>query len=75
MEKAINGDDFNDINRNGTLHPDSVVHSVGYIPAPDGMPSVPNYQSQLSRSSSMNRLEHANERSVAGSVMGTSACY
>jgi hypothetical protein len=46
----------------------------GLIPAPDGMNSIANDQNQISRSSSINRIDDANRdrRSMTGSVMGGS---
>jgi hypothetical protein len=51
-----------------------MVHPFGLIPASDGMSNVANDQSQLSRSSSMNRIaDDANRdrRSMTSSVMGS----
>lgn len=65
----------NHMNGMGNMPADGMVHPFGLIPASDGMSNVANDQSQLSRSSSMNRItDDANRdrRSMTASVMGTS---
>ena len=50
---------------------DGMVHPFGLIPAQDGMNNIANDQSQLSRSSSINRLDETRDRrSMTASVMG-----
>lgn len=75
-QKAAGMDgDLNHMNGMNNVPGDGMVHPFGLIPAPDGINNMSNDQAQLSRSSSMNRLEDANNqdrRSVAGSVMGAS---
>ncbi len=63
------------INGMGNMPADGMVHPFGIIPASDGMTNVANDQSQLSRSSSINRIaDDANRdrRSMTQSVMGQS---
>ncbi|KAK1755768.1 fungal-specific transcription factor domain-containing protein [Echria macrotheca] len=66
------GSDVNHINGMTNMPTDGMVHPFGLIPAPDGLSNVANDQSQLSRSSSIQRLDDANRdrRSMTGSVMG-----
>lgn len=80
QQKAMGADgDVNHLNGMGNMPVDGMVHPFGLIPTPaaDGMNNIANDQSQLSRSSSINRLDDANRdrRSMAGSVMGTSQSY
>jgi hypothetical protein len=79
QQKAMGDNDVNHMNGVGSLPPDGMVHPFGLIPAsgPDGMNNIASDQSQLSRSSSMNRLEDANRdrRNMPGSVMGGSQPY
>jgi len=73
QQKAMGTDgDVNHINGMGNMPTD--IHPFGLIPANDGMNNIPNDQSQLSRSSSINRLDDSNRdrRSMTGSVMGAS---
>ncbi|KAK3324250.1 fungal-specific transcription factor domain-containing protein [Cercophora scortea] len=73
QQKAMGNDgDVNHINGMGNMPADGMVHPFGLIPAPDGMNNISNDQNQLSRSSSMNRLDADNRdrRSMTGSVMG-----
>lgn len=75
QQKAVGAEgDMNHINGMGNMPADGMVHPFGLIPASDAMSNVANDQSQLSRSSSMNRLDDANRdrRSMTGPVMGTS---
>lgn len=66
-----NEGDTNHINGMGNMPADGMV-PFGLMPASDGMNNIANDQSQLSRSSSMNRLDDANRdrRSMPNSVMG-----
>jgi len=66
--------DVNHMNGMGNMPADGMVHPFGLIPAQDGMNNIANDQSQLSRSSSINRLDENNRdrRSMTGSVMGAS---
>ncbi|KAK3366428.1 hypothetical protein B0H63DRAFT_90353 [Podospora didyma] len=75
QQKALGGEgDVNHMNGMGSMPADGMVHPFGLIPASDGMNTIPNDQSQLSRSSSINRLDDANNRDrrsmTGGSVMG-----
>ncbi|KAK3987810.1 respiration factor 2 [Cladorrhinum sp. PSN332] len=74
--KAMGGEgDANHIhNGMNNMSGEGMVHPFGLIPASDGMNNIPNDQSQLSRSSSINRIDDANRdrRSMTGSVMGAS---
>ncbi|KAJ9131580.1 C2H2 transcription factor [Pleurostoma richardsiae] len=73
-----NEGDMNHMNGMNGMPTEGMVHPFGLIPAPDGMNNMANDQNQLSRSSSMNRMEDANgqdRRNVAGSVMGASQPY
>ncbi|KAK3369007.1 fungal-specific transcription factor domain-containing protein, partial [Lasiosphaeria ovina] len=73
QQKTMGGEgDVNHINGMGNMPAEGMVHPFGLIPAADGMSNIANDQSQLSRSSSINRLEDANRdrRSMTGSVMG-----
>ncbi|KXX73097.1 Respiration factor 2 [Madurella mycetomatis] len=75
QQKAMGTEgDVNHINGMGNMPADGMVHPFGLIPASDGMSNIANDQSQLSRSSSINRLDDANRdrRSMTGSVMGAS---
>lgn len=73
QQKAMGTEgDVNHINGMGNMPADGMVHPFGLIPASDGMSNIANDQSQLSRSSSMNRLDDQNRdrRSMTASVMG-----
>jgi hypothetical protein len=76
QQKALGTEgDVNHINGMGNMPAEGMVHPFGIIPASDGMSNVANDQSQLSRSSSMNRIaDEANRdrRSMTASVMGAS---
>lgn len=65
--------DVNHMNGMGNMPADGMV-PFGLIPASDGMNNIANDQTQLSRSSSMNRLDDANRdrRNMNDSVMGAS---
>ena len=72
QQKAMGTEgDVNHINGMGNMPADGMVHPFGLIPASDGMNNLANDQSQLSRSSSMNRLDDANRdrRNMPASVM------
>ncbi|KAK4100835.1 hypothetical protein N658DRAFT_426888 [Parathielavia hyrcaniae] len=67
--------DVNHMNGMGNMPADGMVHPFGIIPASDGMSNVASDQSQLSRSSSINRAaDDANRdrRSMTASVMASS---
>ncbi|KAK3292303.1 fungal-specific transcription factor domain-containing protein [Chaetomium fimeti] len=76
QQKALGTEgDVNHINGMGNMSADGMVHPFGIIPTSDGMSNVANDQSQLSRSSSINRIaDDANRdrRSMTASVMGAS---
>ncbi|AEO55417.1 hypothetical protein MYCTH_2299220 [Thermothelomyces thermophilus ATCC 42464] len=76
QQKAMGTEgDVNHMNGMGNMPADGMVHPFGIIPASDGMSNVANDQSQLSRSSSMNRVaDDANRdrRNMTASVMGAS---
>ena len=76
QQKAMGAEgDVSHINGMGNMPADGMVHPFGIIPASDGMTNVANDQSQLSRSSSINRItDDANRdrRSMTQSVMGAS---
>jgi len=74
--KAMGGEgDANHLhNGMSNMSGEGMVHPFGLIPASDGMNNIANDQSQLSRSSSINRLDDASRdrRSMTSSVMGAS---
>jgi hypothetical protein len=76
QQKAMGAEgDVNHINGMGNMPADGMVHPFGIIPTSDAMSNVANDQSQLSRSSSINRIaEDANRdrRSMTASAMGAS---
>ncbi|AEO67008.1 uncharacterized protein THITE_2115684 [Thermothielavioides terrestris NRRL 8126] len=76
QQKTVGAEgDVNHMNGMGNMPADGMVHPFGIIPASDGMSNVANDQSQLSRSSSMNRVaDDANRdrRNMTASVMGAS---
>ncbi|KAK4145880.1 fungal-specific transcription factor domain-containing protein [Dichotomopilus funicola] len=76
QQKALGTEgDVNHINNMGNMPAEGMVHPFGIIPASDGINNVANDQSQLSRSSSINRVtDDANRdrRSMTASVMGAS---
>jgi hypothetical protein len=75
QQKAMGTEgDVNNVNGMGNMPADGMVHPFGIIPASDGMSNIANDQSQLSRSSSINRLDDANRdrRNMNNSVMGAS---
>jgi hypothetical protein len=76
QQKAMGAEgDVNHINGMGNMPADGMVHPFGIIPTSDGMSNVANDQSQLSRSSSINRIaDDANRdrRSMTASAMGAS---
>ncbi|KAL1883797.1 hypothetical protein VTK73DRAFT_8333 [Phialemonium thermophilum] len=67
--------DVSHMNGMGNMPAADGMVPFGLIPASDGMNNIANDQSQLSRSSSMNRLDDANRdrRNMPGSVMGQPA--
>jgi hypothetical protein len=76
QQKAMGTEgDVSHINGMGNMPADGMVHPFGIIPASDGMSNVANDQSQLSRSSSINRIADdasRDRRSMTQSVMGQS---
>lgn len=75
QQKAMGAEgDVNHLNGMGSMPTDGMVHPFGLIPAPNDMNNIANNQDQLSRSSSINRIDDANRdrRSMTGSVMGAS---
>jgi hypothetical protein len=76
QQKAMGTEgDVNHINGMGNMPADGMVHPFGIIPTSDAMSNVANDQSQLSRSSSINRIaDDANRdrRSMTASSMGAS---
>ncbi|EGO59899.1 hypothetical protein NEUTE1DRAFT_80382 [Neurospora tetrasperma FGSC 2508] len=73
QQKAMGeGGDVNHMNGMGNMTADGMVHPFGLIPTSDSMNNMGNNQDQLSRSSSINRIDDANRdrRSMTGSVMG-----
>jgi len=66
-----------DVNVNGmaNMPADGMVHPFGLISASDGLSNIANEQSQLSRSSSIQRIDDSNRdrRNMTGPVMGASA--
>ena len=74
-QKALGAEgDVNHVNGMGNMTADGIVHPFGLIPASDGLSNIANDQAQLSRSSSINRLDDASRdrRGMPGSVMGAS---
>jgi hypothetical protein len=60
------------------LPADNMVHPFGMVPVSDGMNNMAQDQSQLSRSSSLGRLDNGNNadrRNMNGQVMGASQPY
>jgi hypothetical protein len=70
QQKAMGDGDVNHLNGMGNMPADG-MHPFGLIPASDGLSNIAN-DAQLSRSSSIQRLDDANRdrRSMTGSVMG-----
>jgi hypothetical protein len=75
-QKALGAEgDLNNLNGLGNLSGDGMV-PFGMMPVSDGSGNLASDQSQLSRSSSLNRLENGSNqdrRSMTGSVMGASS--
>lgn len=71
-----NGGDLNHLNGLGNMGGNNIVHPFGIVPVQDGMNGMGGDQSQLSRSSSMGRLDNdADRRNMTGPVMGGSQQY
>ncbi|KAK5653849.1 hypothetical protein OQA88_7773 [Cercophora sp. LCS_1] len=74
QQKGMGGDgDVNHVNGMGSIPgADGMIHPFGLVSAPDGLNNIANDQSQLSRSSSIQRIDDANRdrRSMTSSVMG-----
>lgn len=74
QQKAMGGDgDVNHVNGMGSIPgADGMMHPFGLVSAPDALSNITNDQSQLSRSSSIQRIDDANRdrRSMTTSVMG-----
>lgn len=71
--------DLNQLNGLSNMPQDGMSHPFGMVPVSDGMNSMANDQNQLSRSSSISRLDNGNgadRRSMTGQVpMGPSQPY
>ncbi|KAF7559663.1 hypothetical protein G7046_g4497 [Stylonectria norvegica] len=70
--------DLNHLNGLSNLPGDNMVHPFGMVPVQDGMNNMAQDQSQLSRSSSIGRLDNGNgpdRRNMAGPVMGNGQPY
>jgi hypothetical protein len=70
-----NEGDLNHLNGLSNLSNDSMVHPFGMVPVADGVNNLNGDQTQLSRSSSMGRMDNgasADRRNMNGSVMGGS---
>ncbi|KAG6984237.1 Zinc finger protein 423 [Fusarium oxysporum f. sp. conglutinans] len=70
--------DLNHLNGLSNLPADNMVHPFGMVPVSDGMNNMAQDQSQLSRSSSLGRLDNGNNadrRNMNGQVMGPSQPY
>ena len=74
QQKAMGDGDVGHLNGMGNMQADGMAHPFGLISAPDGLSNIANDQSQLSRSSSIQRLDDASRdrRSMTGSVMAAS---
>lgn len=67
---------MNHLNGMGNMGGNNIVHPFGIVPVQDGMNGMGGDQSQLSRSSSMGRLDNdADRRNMNGPVMGASQQY
>ncbi|KAI0132316.1 fungal-specific transcription factor domain-containing protein [Xylariales sp. AK1849] len=68
QQKAAAEGDMNQMNGMGNMQGENVVHPFGMVPMADGMPNLQNDQNQLSRSSSISRMEDQNRdrRSMTG---------
>ncbi|KAL7950345.1 hypothetical protein V8C42DRAFT_196547 [Trichoderma barbatum] len=77
QKAALENGDMNHMNGLGNMTGNSIVHPFGIVSVQDGMNSMGGDQSQLSRSSSMGRLDDGNgdRRNMAGPVMGASQQY
>jgi hypothetical protein len=70
--------DLNQLNGLTNLPQDGMTHPFGMVPVQDGMNNMGNDQNQLSRSSSIGRVDNSNgsdRRSMPGQVMGASQPY
>ncbi|RMJ14093.1 hypothetical protein CDV36_006239 [Fusarium kuroshium] len=70
--------DLNHLNGLSNMPGDNMVHPFGMVPVSDGMNNMAQDQSQLSRSSSLGRLDNGNNadrRNMNGQVMGASQPY
>lgn len=72
-----NGQDLNHLNGLGNMGGNNIVHPFGIVAVQDGMNNMTGDQSQLSRSSSMGRIDdgNADRRNMNGPVMGGSQQY
>lgn len=73
-----NEGELNHLNGLGNMPGDGMVHPFGMVQVQDGINNMGGDQSQLSRSSSMGRLDNggnADRRNMAGPVMGASQPY
>lgn len=72
--KAAAEGELNQMNGINNMQGDNVVHPFGMVPMADGMPNLNNDQSQLSRSSSISRMDDNRDRrsmTGGGSVYGS----
>ncbi|KAI8648689.1 hypothetical protein NCS57_01481000 [Fusarium keratoplasticum] len=70
--------DLNHLNGLNNLPGDNMVHPFSMVPVSDGINNMAQDQSQLSRSSSLGRLDNSNNadrRNMNGQVMGASQPY
>lgn len=70
--------DLNHLNGLSNMGGDGIVHPFGMVPVQDGMNNIAGDQTQLSRSSSMGRLDNGantDRRNMNGPVMGASQPY
>ncbi|RFU72075.1 c2h2 transcription factor [Trichoderma arundinaceum] len=77
QKAALENGDLNHLNGLGNMGGNNIVHPFGIVPVQDGMNNMGGDQSQLSRSSSMGRLDdgNADRRNMGGPVMGGSQQY
>jgi len=73
-QKAMTDGDVGHLNGMGNMPGEPMVHPFGLVQTSEGLSNIANDQTQLSRSSSIQRLDDANRdrRSMNGSVMGGS---
>lgn len=73
-QKAMTDGDVGHLNGMGNMPGEPMVHPFGLVQTSEGLSNIANDQAQLSRSSSIQRLDDANRdrRSMNGSVLGGS---